>query len=194
MKRFVSNTKRLLIPAAARTSPIRLAVSIAKWKNDADSPVMLMVDDLANAYCAPANSLPDARGDWGGLHNSSNSIMQYLETNLFHEFREIRTTFFTVMGPISQYNHYQPFSSAKPANDDKESISFFRNLGQIEEFEIAYHGFNHGLPGETTKDFIQEWETFSSLEDAVLQTNRGIEIYQDIFGCPPKGGKYGGWQ
>ncbi len=47
--------------------PKRLTIRKAKWFNNADSPVMLMIDDLANAWHSKSgNSTWCFGGDWGG--------------------------------------------------------------------------------------------------------------------------------
>ena len=57
--------RRRLAPRAE--TPRRLVVEKAKWLNDAMSPVMLMVDDLTNAFHGSAQPQGwDEGGDWGG--------------------------------------------------------------------------------------------------------------------------------
>ena len=36
-------------------------------------------------------------------------------------------------------------------------------------FELAYHGHNHGTPGETTEGFVQEFQGFESHEPRSLR-------------------------
>jgi len=173
----------------------RLVVQKAKWHNNADSPVMLMIDDFTNAWVKGDGSSDfDARGDWGGGHKAPHSIFSFLETNLYSLFPEIRTTFFTVVGKISHYTLHQPFTFAEPVNHDKASVYFFEEIFADERFEMAYHGFNHGAPGKTTLDFIQEWKGFTSIDTAMRQIREGLDIYQSVFGVFPGGGKYGGWE
>jgi hypothetical protein len=173
----------------------RMSVSVAKWKGNVLSPVMLMIDDLSNAFVVDkTKNNVDARGDWGGLHDHPKSIYRFLENNLFNVFPEIRTTFFLVVGSISQYNKYEAFNFSKPINHDNASIQFFRHLYKDFRFEIAYHGLNHGISGETSEEFIQEWEGFTSVFNADQQTRNGLELYKKIFGAFPIGGKYGGWK
>ena len=122
------------------------------------------------------------------------SIFFHLEKHLFKSYPEIRTTFFTVVGPISQYTRHQPFAFAEAIDYNDASIKFFRQLYADPRFEIAYHGWNHGIPGKITEEFIQEFKSFASIEDAVKQTRTGLDVYRKVFGAECSGGKYGGWE
>jgi hypothetical protein len=103
-------------------------------------------------------------------------------------------TFFTVAGPISAYTRHQPFSHAAPLDENDASARFFRSLAADPRFELAYHGFNHGIPGARSDGFVQEWRGFPSVEAAVAQTRAGLEIFSRATGIVPSGGKYGGWE
>jgi hypothetical protein len=174
--------------------PKRLAVTKAKWLWDADSPVVLMIDDLTNAWHSHSGSPTwEHGGDWGGGLDSPRGALAFLEANLLKKFPEARTTFFVVAGPISQYTEHQPFSQALPLDADEASCRFFRDLAHDPRFELAYHGYNHGLPGATTDQFRQEWRAFPSVEAAITQTRMGQEIFLRATGTTPRGGKYGGW-
>jgi hypothetical protein len=109
-------------------------------------------------------------------------------------FPEARVTFFTVAGPISAYTRHQPFSHAAPLDADAESREFFTALASDPRFELAYHGYNHGTPGERTDRFVQEWQGFPSREAAVTQTRQGLDVFSRAIGSLPRGGKYGGWE
>lgn len=175
--------------------PYRLVIKKAKWYNNADSPVMLMIDDLANAWHSKSGgAIWDFGGDWGGGLDEKASAISFLRENLLNNNPEVKVTFFTVAGKISQYTHNEPFTFAGPLNFNAESKGFFKDLAGDEKFEIAYHGYDHGTPGNTTEEFVQEWKGFKSVEEAVKQTEKGKEIYKDVFGEYPKGGKYGGWE
>jgi hypothetical protein len=151
-------------------APKRLIVRKAVWLDDARSPVMLMIDDLTNAWHNGKGGDPwEAGGDWGGGHNRPGSALQSLEDGLLRPFPEARVTFFTVAGPISSYTHDRPFSYAAPLDADAASVSFFRQMAADPRFELAYHGHNHGTPGETTERFVQEFQGFESHDAAVAQ-------------------------
>lgn len=175
-------------------APKRLIVRKTAWLDDARSPVMLMIDDLTNAWHnGKGGDRWQAGGDWGGGHNSPGSALQSLEEGLLEPFPEARVTFFTVAGPISTYTHDRPFSYAAPLDADAASVSFFRQLAADPRFELAYHGHNHGTPGETTAGFVQEFQGFESHDAAVAQTKRGLDTFSRTIGTAPRGGKYGGW-
>jgi peptidoglycan/xylan/chitin deacetylase (PgdA/CDA1 family) len=179
---------------AGRYRPRRLVVEKARWLGDARSPVMLMVDDLTNAWHnSSGGGSWEPRGDWGGGLKRPGSTLAILESGLFRDFADVKTTFFTVAGPISPYTHHQPFSFAKALDADEQSRQFFRSLAENPRYELAYHGFDHGTSGATSNDFLQEWKGFASTSAAVEQTRRGLEIFRNATGTVPRGGKYGGW-
>jgi hypothetical protein len=174
--------------------PNRLIVDKAHWLNDAGSPVVLMIDDLTNAWHnRQAAGSWEHGGDWGAGGHRSGSALQFLEDRLLREYPEVRATFFTVAGPISAYTWHQPFGYAAPMDADAESRKFFSDLAADPRFELAYHGYNHGTPGETSETFLQEWRGFPSRAEAVAQTQRGLAIFANAIGSRPRGGKYGGW-
>ena len=181
---------------ARRTSirPQRLVVTKARWLHGARSPVVLMIDDLTNAWhAAEGGASWRLGGDWGGGLDAPNSALSFLEKHLLAEFPEVRTTFFVVAGEISAYTNHQPFSFAAPMDATEESRRFFRKLSDDDRFELAYHGFNHGTAGPTTEQFLQEWRGFATPSAAAAQTRDGLAIFERATGRIPRGGKYGGW-
>jgi hypothetical protein len=173
----------------------RLVVEKAQWLHDASSPVMLSIDDLTNAWHQPHADLPpEHAGDWGGRMREPGSALEFLEDRLMRTFPELKVTFFAVAGPISAYTHHRPFSHAASLDATEESKRFFRAIAEDSRYELAYHGLNHGTAAERTEDFIQEWRGFNSVESAVAQTRRGLEIFVRATGREPNGGKYGGWE
>jgi len=177
------------------TAPKRLIVEKAAWLHDAHSPVMLMVDDLTNAWHnRSGGDRWEPGGDWGGGHDNPGSAVRFLDEGLLQDFPEARVTFFTVAGPLSTYTHHQPFSYAATLDADADSRQFFRSLAADRRFELAYHGHNHGTPGDRSEHFIQEWRGFASREAAVAQTKKGLDTFARATGAVPRGGKYGGWE
>lgn len=175
--------------------PKRLVVKKAAWLNDALSPVVLMVDDLTNAWHSHSNGGQwEHGGDWGGGLDRPGSALRFLEDRLMKSFPEARVTFFTVAGPISSYTRHQPFRYSAPLDADASSRAFFSTLASDPRFELAYHGYNHGTPGECTAGFVQEWRGFASHQAAVTQTKEGLSIFARATGSVPQGGKYGGWE
>jgi peptidoglycan/xylan/chitin deacetylase (PgdA/CDA1 family) len=175
--------------------PKRLIVDKAKWLNNADSPVMLMIDDLANAWHRTDETRTlEGGGDWGGRLDGEGAVISFLREQLLRDFPEVKITFFAVAGKISQYTHHQRFTYSEALNVNEEAKRFFKKVYDDDRFEIAYHGLDHGTPGATSEDFVQEWKGFESIDNAFEQISRGKEIFKEVFGEYPKGGKYGGWQ
>ena len=173
----------------------RLAVSKARWLGDAVCPVVLMIDDLTNAWHNRTSAASwEPGGDWGGALDAPDGAVAFLDQHLLREHPEARTTFFVVAGPISSYTHTQPFRFAAALDADERSTDFFRKLDRDPRFELAYHGYNHGAAGARTEEFLQEWRGFRSSDEAKAQTLRGLAIFQRATGRTPRGGKYGGWE
>jgi hypothetical protein len=172
----------------------RLVIEKAQWLHDARSPVMLGIDDLTNAWHnRGGGDTWEPGGDWGAGLRQRGSALRFLDDHLLSDFPEARVTFFTVAGPLSAYTHHQPFSHVAALDATDASRAFFQSLADDPRFELAYHGFNHGTPGVRTQDFIQEWRGFPSLDAAVAQTRRGLDIFERTIGRTPNGGKYGGY-
>lgn len=173
-----------------------MEIKITKWYKNANSPVLFMVDDLANVWVdLNNNGKVDLEEDWGYDKNNLNSSFRFLNERILKYFPEVKVTFFTSVGERSPIlNNYNIPRFAEPINCNYKIKEFFKSVNDNNKFEIAYHGLNHGIPGEDTKDFCQEWKTFNSIEEAVNQTEKGKKIYFDTFGKFPKGGKYCGYK
>jgi len=173
----------------------RLAISKARWLGDAHSPVVLMIDDLTNAWHHRSGEASwEHGGDWGAGLDHPQGALAFLEKSLLQDYPEVRATFFVVAGKISAYTHQQPFAHSATLDATEASCKFYTALGTDPRFELAYHGYNHGTAAATTASFLQEWRGFPSMEAAVEQTRRGIEIFRRATGSVPRGGKYGGWE
>jgi hypothetical protein len=174
--------------------PKRLIVRKAHWLHDALSPVVLMIDDLTNAWHSHGGGASwEHGGDWGGGLDHPSGAIAFLEQGLLRDYPEVRVTFFVVAGQISAYTLHQPFSHAAPLDESEHSAKFFDTLGRDLRFELAYHGLNHGTSAKCTEGFLQEWRGFASAEAALRQTEAGLKIFHRTTGTRPKGGKYGGW-
>jgi hypothetical protein len=171
-------------------------IEICKWYGNADSPVLLMIDDLANVWVdTNGNGEVDLEEDWGYAKDSEKSSFRYLNDDILKEFPHIKVTFFTPVGVrVGMIENPSIKSISKMINCDEETKEFFRNTHKDARFEIAYHGTTHGRVGKTNRDFKQEWELFNSLDEAMIAVNHGKEIYKDVFGEYPKGGKYCGYE
>src|SRR5438093_9613209 len=123
-------------------APMRLVVEKAAWLHDARSPVMLMVDDLTNAWHnRSGGDRWEPGGDWGGGHDDPGSALYAIEARLLADFPEARVTFFTVAGPISAYTRDQPFSRAMALDADAASRRRVALLAADARFDLAYHGY-----------------------------------------------------
>ena len=71
-------------------------VKKAFWFKNKQSPVIFMIDDLANIYFRDDERYN--KGDWGGLLNSKNSLYCYLKDTFIKKFPELKFTFFLVSG------------------------------------------------------------------------------------------------
>lgn len=171
-------------------------VKICKWYNGADAPVLFMVDDLANVWVdSNGNGIIDVKEDWGYAKDSENSSFRYLNEVILKDYPQIKTTFFVPVGPrVGMIQKPKIKTVSKRIDCDEETIDFFRRVNKNLKYEIAYHGTTHGRVGENTNDFLQEWETYQSLDEAITTINIGKEIYKSVFGEFPKGGKYCGYK
>lgn len=175
-------------------APSRLLISKCKWHNNADSPVVFMVDDLTNAWFDKnENGRLDVGEDWGYGKYHKNSILSFLEEQLLKRFPDVKVTFFTVVGKMSTFSQNSQFTHSERIDEDRDTITFFNKLYNDKRFEIAYHGLNHGRPGDDNNKFIQEWLCFPSLQAGIDQIKQGMKIYKKVLGKNPAGGKYGGY-
>jgi len=170
-------------------------IQIAKWKDDAQSPVLFMIDDIANVLMKKSHSSKLKIGeDWGYAAKEKNSMWHFLSKNLLDKFPRIKTTFFLVTDVRVSMRLDETHTYAKSIDQDEKFITFLKYLDNHPMVELSYHGTTHGTAGLTYDDFRQEWETFSSLEEAVTQTHRGKELFKKVLGHYPSGGKYCGYK
>ena len=175
--------------------PILLHVTKCQWMNDADAPVIFMIDDFTNAWFDKnANGKLDTGEDWGAGGRTESSAIAFLEKNLLHGFPEIKVTLFAVVGKMSAFRKECTFTGSGRMDEDEEALQKFRPIFFDDRYEIAYHGLNHGRPAKESERFCQEWLTFCSVRDAVKQIEEGKRIYQNAFGSLPEGGKYCGYR
>jgi hypothetical protein len=166
-----------------------------KWKNNADSPVLFFIDDLANKWVDINNDGKiQSEEDWGYAGFDENGAFHFLKKEILSVNCKIKTTFFVVTGKRTDIITNSKIKSiSEPINETDKSKDFFKTLHNDERFEIAYHGTTHGVPGKVAKDFKQEWESYKSLDEALATINKGKEIYKDAIGVFPNGGKYCGY-
>lgn len=173
-----------------------MQVRVAPWPNDVDSPVIFMIDDLANVWIdTNRNGRVDWGEDWGYAQDSEGSSLKFLEEQILARFPDVKVTFFVTVGeraPVIRNGRYPCY--ARPINATDESKIFFKRLHDSYQYELAYHGLTHGIPGtSSSKEFVQEWVSYRSLEEAIRTIEEGKRIYFDVCGEFPKGGKYCGF-
>lgn len=164
----------------------------AKWFNDADSPVVLMVDDLANLWVdLDGNGQLELGEDWGYWQDVPNSSFAFLRENLLDKFPEIRVTFFTIVAaPIICEHKYGRVYRGR-IDENNKVAEFFRQVHCSPNLEIAYHGLKHGVIGNGK--YVHEWCSFSSVGEALKNIEEGQKICEEIFGERLRGGKYPGY-
>ena len=166
----------------------------AKWLHNADSPVMLMVDDFTNVWVdTNGNGRVEPEEDWGHALDSPGSAFEFLTDKTLADCPRARVTFFTPMARVPFTRTSKCSAHFGPINENERTAAFFRSVHRDVRFEVAYHGLTHGVPGDRTEDFVQEWVAYKSLEEALETIRRGKEIYFEVFGEEPAGGKYCGY-
>jgi hypothetical protein len=165
------------------------ALRVARWPGGAAAPLNLMVDDLADVWI-PAPGCRGRERDWGHRGLAPDSAWRFVERTLLVPFPELRISLFI---PVNR----QPLASP-PAGSRFHSIAqrpemreFLRALEAHPRVECCYHGKDHFRGVGAARD--QEFRTFSSVEEAVAETRRGLELWDHVFLRPPVGGKYPGY-
>lgn len=165
-------------------------MKVEKWFNGHHSPLIFMIDDLANIYFSRKSNHTYNIGDWGGEVLESGSLYHYLKSEILSQFSDLKITFFLVTGERT-IQSCGSYDFARPCNYGE-----FPNLLETlvkEGHEIAYHGLNHGkLVGEK---FIQEWSSYKSISEASECIREGLSLLKDSLPKEKiKGGKYCGYE
>lgn len=170
-------------------------MKICKWKYNANSPVMLMIDDFCNSWVdSNGNRKIDLGEDFGAGMYSKNSSMRFLEENILKYFPEVKVNFYVPVGKrIGMLLNSKIEMYSAPINETDEIKDFFNNIHHNPKYELSFHGVTHGQVFEKAKDQKQEWECYNSLEEALKTIENGKEIFKDVTGEYPKGGKYCGY-
>ncbi len=169
-----------------------LSINIAKWYNNASSPVVLMIDDLNNLWFdLYEDNRCNIGEDWGYWRDLQNSSFAFLRDNLLRKFPEIKVTFFTAIEDplICEYKYGKVYKGSIDENNAK--INFFRSIHFSPNFEIAYHGLTHGII--KNRKYLFEWCSFNSVKEALRNIEKGQKISEEVFGKKLKGGKYPGY-
>jgi len=171
-------------------------IEVCKWYKNAAAPVIFMIDDLANVWVdTNGNGVIDPGEDWGYAKKERNASFRYFVENFISEYPEIKVVFFVPVGiRAGALENPKIFSVSKSIASDEETMEFFGEIDGNPGYEIAYHGTTHGKVEEESGVFIQEWDTFQSLEQAIEVIEKGKGIYRKVFGRYPEGGKYCGYR
>jgi len=172
-----------------------MILEIAKWKYNAVSPVIFMVDDIANISIKKSKTKELQVGeDWGQYARDKNSMWDLLYNNLLKKFPNIKTTFFLVTDKRASMALGQEYTYTNRIDRDRKFIEFLNYLHSNPKVELAYHGTTHGEARIEYADFLQEWEIFDTLDEAKQEINRGRELFKRVLGSYPIGGKYCGYK
>lgn len=168
-------------------------VEKCKWKNNSISPVVLMIDDLANKWIDIGNGNKVIAGsDWGYHQFRKNSFWEILNRQLLSNYPYIKITMFLVVGRRegikTSGNKYISYTIK-----ENNFGYFLKEIIKDERFELAYHGLTHGICGDEISDFIEEWNTFENINEAIKTINLGKKIYEESVGISFTGGKYCGY-
>jgi len=153
-----------------------------------------MVDDLANVWVRsrPSEGLHPG-DDWGHHGWAKKSCLWWLENRVLAGFEDVKATFFVPVSRVSMIQKHDYESHFGAINETPRVAEFFRRVHRHPNYELAYHGTTHGVSATKSTLFIQEWEAFQSLQEAVTTTRRGMELFREVTGEYPKGGKYCGY-
>lgn len=171
-------------------------LKIAKWFNNYQTPAVLMIDDLSDAYVGVYEE--SYKNDWGYLCNEEGSSFRFLQKELLVTFPYIKITFFVPYLKHNVINNNSRFEIKKYALGDRSEYAAF--LKQLHEtgHEIAHHGSSHGkyineMIPTTVNNWIHEWALFDSVDAGVTTTLNGVKKFEEVCGINVVGGKYCGY-
>lgn len=169
---------------------------IAKWFNNFQAPVVLMIDDLSDSYIDVYSQ--SYKNDWGYLCDKDGSSYYFLQTKLLNLFPYIKITFFVPYLRHNVINENSKFQFKKYAlGERKEYTDFLKRLTK-QGHEIAHHGSNHGEYIDknivsTVNNWTHEWALFSNVETGVNTTLNGVKKFKEVCNINVLGGKYCGY-
>lgn len=168
-----------------------MKIDKCKWKYGKQAPLVIMMDDLANKYMIDKKDGAYIGADWGGRCKKKNSWYDFVQRNIFEKYPYAKMTCFLVVGRREDFIRNGKKNITLPIDANDEFIKFVNEVANDERFELSYHGFTHG---EITENgFIQEWDTFSDISEAVQTIQKGQKLYQKVTGQKFWGGKYCGY-
>ncbi len=170
--------------------------TIARWFNGFQAPVVLMIDDLSDAY---VDVYPEShKNDWGYMCDLEGSSYSYLKSGLLDLFPHIKMTFFVPYLRHNVINENSKYSFAKYDLGERDEYKDFLSLLDGQGHEIAHHGSDHGeyiddtMP-TTINNWTHEWALFKDVETGVQTTLRGVEKFKEVCDIDVSGGKYCGY-
>jgi hypothetical protein len=165
------------------------ALRVARWPGGAAAPLNLMVDDLADVWI-PAPGCRGRERDWGHLGRGPDSAWRFVERTLLEPFPDLRISLFI---PVNRQPLVSPPAGSRfhSIAQRPEMVEFLRGLEAHPRVECCYHGKDHFRGEGAARD--QEFRTYASVDEAVAETRRGLEIWDRVFMRPPVGGKYPGY-
>jgi len=169
---------------------------IAYWYNNYQSPSVLMIDDLSDAYIDVYDI--SYKNDWGYLCDSTGSAYSFLKKNLLNKFTSIKITFFV---PYARHNVINPSTLhkyKKYAVGERQEFSNFLMKLNLKGHEISHHGSNHGKylninDLSTIDNFQHEWKFFSTVQKGIETTLKGNFIFKKECNIGILGGKFCGY-
>jgi len=162
---------------------------VAAWPGGAAAPLNLMVDDLADVWI-PASGCRGRERDWGHRGAGPDSAWRFVERTLLEPFPDLRVSLFI---PVHRRPLVPPPAGSlfHGIHERPEMGEFLRALEAHPRIECCYHGKDHFRGEGAARD--QEFRTYGSVEEALEETRRGLEIWERVFRRPPVGGKYPGY-
>ncbi len=171
-----------------------MKAEITKWYMNADSPVTLMIDDLANVYIdSNGNGIIDIEEDCGFLREEENSTYKFLNDNLIKNYPKIKITFFVPVNKKPMIENSGIQTHFGPINENTDISNFFKKIHQLENCELAYHGYTHGIGSNGERKYVQEWLSYKDLNEALETIKKGRNLFYEVTGEYPAGGKYCGY-
>jgi hypothetical protein len=169
---------------------------IATWHHNHQAPVVLMIDDLSDAYI---DAYPESyKNDWGYLCDLEGSSYHFLQQELLQFFPDIKITFFVPYLRHGILNENCPYPIQKYAVGERTEYRQFLQKLISHGHEMAHHGSDHGHyinPNQCTvgTNWIHEWGVFETVEAGVKTTLKGVEIFKQVADIDIVGGKYCGY-
>jgi hypothetical protein len=163
---------------------------VATWPGDADFPLNLMIDDLADVY-VDQPGMSSKEKDWGHLLDKPGSAWTFVTQKLLDRWPELKLSLFIPVNrqPVSRVAAGASYYGA--IDKRPEMVEFLRSIDSHPRVECAYHGKDHFR--EHNGDWVQEWLSFDTVSEAMDEISHGLEIFERVFQRQPLGGKYPGY-